>query len=520
MMRNKYQEMQDFILHLSDIYRENPDIEFSHEGLSAIIYSELVTLGVKDRDADFTHMGDRTFDRLSSYFTNRRNLNAYVDPRNGYFIQLQNKPELFENNIETISIYLPQDAKNIERSSRVLFDFLDDSNIPHRSKISRTERNDDILVQVTNMNDANKILNFAKGNRQIQAGLLPNNPFCYDTDGISIAYGRNGASFNSVLASLLAVYSMDRIKENKIDEMFLLDFIDFANKYYDHYFKDLNDLGEVVADFNLKGAEKNTNENNKRIVNVKNIYNYFLSSMYPMYNLEIFNKEFLDTSNDGKLIAEANEINKKRYDKPTPIEAQFVGSIDGLLLESVDTFKDKYHITEDSALNIVRNYLSEGNPSKITRDNDIRTKYIKNDFSNKMKKLLEISKKDLDSYYQDKKRIRTINSLQDAIMETYQKYEDRYEQGFEQADGISIATFALKNLLVTGNAGSFTRNNNARANLIKFGDNSIILNELGNGNPEIVKEEKALTNACREYVMSTINSRLENNQMIEHTNSI
>ena len=473
MIRNRYQEMQDFIIRLSTIYQNNTNKNYTFDDLYSFVYTQLVRIGsTQDGSVDFSNEGNHAFDRLKTYFGDRRNLEVFIDPRNNYFLQLQNKPELHENNVETIRLYIPQNEYNLERSARNLFDFMADSNISHISKISRYERNDDIVVQVTNMNDAIKILNYAKGDRQIQSGLLDSNPFCYSEDGIAMAFGRNGQSINTVVASLLTAYSLEKIANKKYDEMFLLDFISYTNNYLDHHFNKLNDIGEVVADFRIKKGEENTSENNKKIANVENIIRFYLNSIYPMYNLESFNKDFLETSNDAKLISQANAISVKRTEKQYSIDKQFVGTIDNILLDSVDT---------------------------------------KNDFAEKMKTLLALSNSDLETYYLNKKKIRAVQSLEDAIMETYLKYEDRYEQGFEQVDGIDRSIYALKRLITTGEADGFTRNNNARANLIKNKDPDLMFEGIIDRNN--LSSEEELSNKCREYVTKVITSREVKNDL-------
>ena len=512
MIRNRYQEMQDFIIRLSTIYQNNTNKNYTFDDLYSFVYTQLVRIGsTQDGSVDFSNEGNHAFDRLKTYFGDRRNLEVFIDPRNNYFLQLQNKPELHENNVETIRLYIPQNEYNLERSARNLFDFMADSNISHISKISRYERNDDIVVQVTNMNDAIKILNYAKGDRQIQSGLLDSNPFCYSEDGIAMAFGRNGQSINTVVASLLTAYSLEKIANKKYDEMFLLDFISYTNNYLDHHFNKLNDIGEVVADFRIKKGEENTSENNKKIANVENIIRFYLNSIYPMYNLESFNKDFLETSNDAKLISQANAISVKRTEKQYSIDKQFVGTIDNILLDSVDTFKAKYRMDDKAALDIVKGYIETNDYTKITRDNDTRNKYEKNDFAEKMKTLLALSNSDLETYYLNKKKIRAVQSLEDAIMETYLKYEDRYEQGFEQVDGIDRSIYALKRLITTGEADGFTRNNNARANLIKNKDPDLMFEGIIDRNN--LSSEEELSNKCREYVTKVITSREVKNDL-------
>ena len=506
---NRYQLMDEFIKKMASILRENNDKVIPFEDINELVHTNLVKIGTKHKDADLSFDGNNTFNRLKSYFEDYRNIEVNIDPRNNYFIQLQNKPEEHINNIETIKLYIPQDTINMERSARELFEYLSSSNISHISRISKNERFDDIVVQVTNWNDADKIIKFARGNRQIKYGMLEPNPFIFNVDGIGISTSRGG-SINNVITSLLSTYLNDKVINDKLNESSLLDFIDYSEKYYKHHFVDLNDIGEVVTDFDLKGCENSSSENNKKIANVGSLVDLFVKGLDPKFNLDSFKEFYLENSNDGKLIGVANAMGLLRNYKNNVNGSHFVGSIDSLLLESVDTFKEKYHIDDEHALKIVDEYIHGGNIQKITRDNDIRKKYVKGDFANKLNKLMNLSGLDLVRYYYNKKNSRAVRSLRDAVFETYIKYEDRYEQGFEQTDGYEKATYALKNLIKNNDARAFTRDNNARKNLIKYGNKQVAIEDMGyaQGHEVDMTSDKLIDEACKNYVSKVIDENI------------
>lgn len=508
-MKNRYQVMDDFIKWLACVLEENEEKKIPDEELNNLIYSYLIKINDKDKEADLSSDGNGTFTRLNSYFKDCRNIETFVDPKDNYYMQLQNRPEEHLNGMETIKLYIPQDSINMERSARELFDFLNSSNISHISKISKNERSDDIVVQVTNWNDANTIINFARGNRQLKNGMLDANPFLFSVDNISVSTSRGG-SINKVISSLLTTYFNDKIINDKLGEANLLDFTEFAQKYHKHHFVDFNDIGEVVTDFNLKGCEYNTSENNKKIANVGTLVDLFVKGLNPKFDLESCREFYLENSNEGKFLGDANAISLLRNYKNNVNGSNFVGSIDSILLESVDTFKEKYHIDDAQALKIVQNYLMDSNCQKITRENGIRDKYIKGDFANKMNRLLVLSGMDLSQYYRNKKDSRAIRSVQDAIFETYVKYEDRYEQGFEQVDGYSRATYALKRLISHSDALAFTRDNNARNNLLKYGNTAAITENISKVTGVFIDplDDKSLTDACSAYVTGVINEKL------------
>ena len=205
---NRYQLIDEYLKHMAGIFKENDDKVIPYEDICKLVNTFLVNMDTKDPNADFSKEGSGVFSRLQSYFSDSRNMKVYPDPENGYFLQFQNLAEQHLNNMDVIRLYIPQDALNMERSARELFDYLDASNISHISKISRKERNDNIIVQVTNWNDANRIIDFASGNRQLKSGMLPANPFDFSIDNIAISTGRGG-SVNNVITYLMATYFND-----------------------------------------------------------------------------------------------------------------------------------------------------------------------------------------------------------------------------------------------------------------------------------------------------------------------
>lgn len=505
---NRYQIMDEFLKKMASIFKENDDKAIPYDDICKLIHTNFVSIGVKDPKADFTDPGNNIFARLRSYFGDSRNMKTYLDPENGYFLQIQNTTEQNLNNMETIKLYIPQDTFNLERSARELFDFLDTSNISHISRISKKERFDDVIVQLTNWSDASKVLNFAAGNRQIKSGMLPANPFAFSIDNIAISTGHGGA-VNNVATYLMAAYFNDKIINEKLDTVELTDFIKYAQSYYKHHFIDLRDIGEVVTDFELTGCEVSTNENNRKIANVGNVVELFINGLDPMFNLDSLRKTYLDNSNDGKLIGVANAIGLLRKETNTANGSNFVGSIDSILLSSVDEFKNKYHIDEEHALKIIEIYLEDGNIQKITRSNDVRKKMIKGDFYNKLHKLLEMSGQNLETYYKNKKASRSIRVLQDAIFQTYLKYEERYEDGFEQVDGYTRATYALENLISNNSALAFTRDNNARDNLLRYGDREVSIDDIATvqGHQIFLDDPASIKAACNNYVTNVISSK-------------
>ena len=504
-MNDRFFRMNEFLKHASTIVKENPNLDIDTKKFSNILYHELTKLDSNDNETDFSK--NKMFDRLLSYFSDRRNINAFIDPSWDYFLQFQNKIEEAYNNKDAIKIYIPQRSASIERSARLLFDFLDKLNIAHISKISKRERMDDIVVIVYNQIDADKVLNFVSGNSQIQHGLIKPNPFSYSVNNISLAFDRDN-SYNQIIVDMISTYLRHLKANNHLEMASFEDFVNYATKYYIHHFTNLKDIGEVITDFHLEGCEINNTFNNKKIVCIGNVLHLFIRGLQPDFKLEEFYKSFNYVNNESHIISAASEIERNRNGLENLKSSNHLGAIDSLLLEGIDTIKDKHRTTDMEAVNIISDYMDTNNINLITRDNDIRNKFIKANMRAKLTRLLSINQCSLMDYYKAKYKSRKKNALDDAIFETYSKYEIRYEDGFSEVDGVSQATGALFEYVSKGNPGMFTRDNNGRNNLIKYSDPNVALSEL-----DLVKFEDVQDNSfdeynrCNDYVKKVIKER-------------
>ena len=504
-MNDRYSKMDEFIKYASNIVKENPNLDLDSKDFHVLIYDQLVRIGTTDREADFSK--SKVFDRLLKYFSDRRNISCFIDPTWSYFLQFQNKTEEAYSNSDAIKIYVPQKSSSIERSARLLFDFMDKLNIAHMSKIAKRERVDNIVIRVYNQVDADKILNFVSGNSQIQSGLINANPFTYSVNNIALGFDRDN-SYNGIITCMINTYLRHLKVNNNLEMASLEDFVNYASMYYVHHFSNLKDLGEVITDFRLEGCEVNNTYNNKQIVCVGNVLHLFIRGLQKEFNLSEFYRSFNYVNNEAHIISAASEIERNRNNMEDYKSSNHLGAIDALLLESIDIFKEKYNITEKEALDLVSRYMNSNDINLITREKDMRNKYLKNNMKDKLKRLLSINQCSLEEYYKAKLASRSKNALNDAIFETYSKFETRYEQGFEDNDGITQAANALFEYINKGKTAGFTRDYNSRSNLIKYVTNDLALKQLDNYEFEDAKDNKFnLFNRCNDYVKDVVSER-------------
>jgi len=496
-MSDRLTRINSFIRHASTLAKENPNIDLDSIRWKQILYHELVTLGIDNKETDLKD--NKTFDRLLSYFEDRRNIKVHHDPINEYYLELDNKIEEFYNNKDAIKIFIPQKSANLERSARLIFDYLDKMNIAHTSVIARKERNDNIIIEVFNQNDADKIINAFGEHNQIKTGLIEANPFCYSCNNIALAFDRD-SSYNAIITHMISTYLRYLRDNNKYDNASALDFINYCNAYYIHHFTNLRDIGEVVADFQLFGKEINNTFNNKAIVNVGNVLHLFLRGLQNDFSLEEYYRSFNIVNNEAFIISTANEVERARTGLEDLKSSNHLGSIDALLLESVDLFKKKYKCDNAVALQIIKNYMESNDPHYITSENDMRNRFIKSGIKEKLKRILNINNCSLEEYYILKERARSRSVLEEAIFETYSKFEKKYKEGLFTYGGKAQAIDALYDFVSTGNPNRFVRDNNARNNLI-YTNKDRTLNELSEIKDEDIK------NRCSIYVDKVIKER-------------
>ena len=124
---------------------------------------------------------------------------------------------------------------------------------------------------------------------------------------------------------------------------------------------------------------------------------------------------------------------------------------------------------KDYAVKGVIAYIKTGNENYITRTNDMRIKVVELDLCNKVNDYLIKNNISLQTLINNiLNNVNKENILISSIETTYKKYEELYKQGKCVYNGRNIVLNALKKYLISGNPESFTRDNSARENIIKY----------------------------------------------------
>ena len=396
-MSNKYNQIDSFLKIFRDIALENPQISFLSNDAKDMIYGQLIRLNVSKEDRRYDVSNEHFYDWIKRY-QNVENINCFIDPDWSYFCQFQNG---YWSTNEHIKVYIPLDSKHIKEGANLIFDFLAKNNVTHISKIGKKIRFDDIVIRLTNEQDARNLIEFVKQNSYINEGLILPNPFAYNKDGLALACDGE-ISYNSTIARCISIYIHEKKQIQRLNEVSVNDFYNFLINYYNKVFITENNYEKIIKDFKL-------NEYNEyldlEIKNYKQVLALIIKSASPDFGYEDYVKHFNDClNNDDK--RKTNEFGMglaKEYSEKNNI------NLDNLVLELVWVMSNKYG--NSTAINSIKDYLNTGIPNRITRDNNLRKRVIDCNLKDYINKYLNENHLTFEVY---------LNYLQTASMKNEQ----------------------------------------------------------------------------------------------------
>ena len=145
---SNYDKMQDFLNVIKKLALENKNKEIN----SDLVYSLLINYGLDNSDR--ISLKDKFAD-FYDYFSHTPNLRVY-EKADSAFIWFTNG-KLTGNEVK---LYAPFAKDKIVDAGKQIFTFLASNNITHQSKIATFERNDDLVIRVNTLEDAQKICDF------------------------------------------------------------------------------------------------------------------------------------------------------------------------------------------------------------------------------------------------------------------------------------------------------------------------------------------------------------------------
>lgn len=465
MNRDRLIEINNLLIQFRDELRKNPE-KLNDIASKSNTYYHLVRCNTPERvnNAD-----------LFQYWTSnnkRDNTQVFVSPNWQYFCQFISQPEKVIDHYDHHKIYLSLDSEHMKEGVERLFDFLDKENIPHRSKVGKLSRDDQIVVRVISHEDCRKVINFINNDPYIQEGKKKANPFTYQYKGVAIA-ADGAVSYNDCISKLIGLYLREMASNYEdIGKINVNTFIDFCVNYYNKYFVRREDVNKVLNDFGIKSSTELYD-----LVDFKYCVKLFLNGLNNSFD---FNKysSFIEEKKqnvDNELQGFKNEINNDDYMK--------------LFDELCEVMIGKYGLSEASYQ--IRTFLVTFNNAYITRDYNLRKRVYDKNFVDYIHHYAVMNEMSLDELIESRYNKNVASMFEDdnsrllrkGLLITYDYHNELYRQKKDDGTGYSYARSAIVRLLRDGEYIGFTRQqgvrNEIKSNISKDQALEIVCNELG-----------------------------------------
>jgi hypothetical protein len=305
---------------------------------------------------------------------------------------------------------------------------------------------------------------------------------------------------------------MKNIEErNAFDKVSIEDYINFVSIYYKFHFIKYNDIKETVTDFDIDGAHYNDTVSNEKIVNVRDIIDLHLKSMDPSYTLEKYFADYEERLDINIVKEKAHRLKEERAKGILTI-SEDIDEIDMLLFNSIELLKEKYKDRKPNyPFDVIQKYVNTLDQKFITRDYNLRQTFVEKDFGKKLKEKLNLTGNNVITYYYSKLDQFNTHILNNAIYETYKKYQDEYERHKTDIDGFTWVREALLDYIERGRPKGFTRENNVRQDLINYLNPMTVSNIIDKSSQRNTSRED-LYNIVEEYISNVIMNRYSLNQ--------
>ena len=250
-------------------------------------------------------------------------------------------------------------------------------------------------------------------------------------------------------------------KENQINQQ-LLNLIDGITEKSKNQYKSLWSIDNYIK------------ENNKRyITRHKKLRETIANSSFRDDIINLLDEKGIDFIEYAQeLINEREKQNKLQKLQQNEFENFSASELEKSTIitiqEIIKIMSDKYNANTAYA-NLIE-FIKTGKPNLLTKDYDLRERIVNSTFIVDVKKIIQSRDISVDEYIYSFSNIfieQNKSYLDEAIMETYSKYEKKYQEGVCDIDGYRFACEAVFELFKDGEYTGFTRDNDARKNLSK-----------------------------------------------------
>ena len=355
-MSENLTRINSFFHFLRDIIKENPEVKFNKD----IIYDWVTKLEVSGDEYDINIAEEGWFKEWQTTFSKYDRTSKKII---NYFCRFGNN----ENDVMALNnplkIFIPVNYKHLKISFEKIMNFLNENNIAYQAKIAKEIRIDNIVVRVSNINDAKAIVEYVNCDEYIKEGLGKPSPFCFNYRGIAFALDAN-TSYHNTVVNYIYNYINNKRADNELDSIDCTDFYNYVKELYTNEYEKFTDFSKIqLPNFNNKVSYE------RSILTDKEITKLIISANDEKFGENEFFEMFKEYNNALKIFEEKNDLCVLRC-----------------ITAIIKIHGKKYGV--DNALNAIKGYMSSGNAMFITSTGSLREEVIANNLLEKLKKFL------------------------------------------------------------------------------------------------------------------------------------
>lgn len=491
MVNIRKQNIDNFLKYLCDLITQNPGLTLN----SNSIYHELTRLNIPNSERTTKIDSNFRFWKVlgAGFFVNCK---VFVQENWNYFCQFVSHDLKAYNSHEHLKVYIPLDAQHIKYGAVEIFKFLDNENISHCSKIGSDVRFDDIVIRLIDPNDVIKLVNFISSNEFIQEGLIPPNPFLFNVNGIAMAVDGH-LSFNMTIANLIKLYIQEKQRTNTLNQVSADDFYNYVQLYINKAFSNSESLKKISTDF-----EDGTQLSTEELVNYKNVFELIIKCTSDDFSFQNYVQHYMDCTNPYMQNQKFEQIEKIKSISSASVNFQqtqhqdYIATEKDTILTTMEILKimsKKYGKT--SAYYSLEDFILTGDPCLLTRTDNLRERIVNSSYRNDVQNILSSRNISLSDFlHSAASSVVTPGEmfLEQAVLETYSKYETKFQEGSCHISGREFVIGSIIKLITTKQYDGFTRDNNARDNLQR----NVTVQEI----IDIIQKQIGIDNANRKQI--------------------
>jgi len=351
------EEIANLLEYFKQIYLQNPDLQVS----SDTIYSVLMSYGFNEeeyKDFDLRHLFYSWINRYSS----SKKLCVFHSERQNSFLQFHNTSKGFHH--KCVKLYISYPKEYMYECANKIFDYIEKNDISTYSKVANRIRSDSIVLRISDIKDAEKVINFINKDPILSSKAKYTNPFLVRDGVVGVAYDHM-MSYNSIISDLVASYIQYHRNNNTLNLVSFLDFKNYVELTYFHYFKNVSNISKFKNDFISSSDIDRSKSVGAAILNYEEVYNIIIMMLNKATSKDILNKieKYQDKENSLEFERYYDDVitNQSKKQNIEVAKQIFDNYIRYASLKYGKEFVDKY----------ISSYII-GNENAITRDNNFR----------------------------------------------------------------------------------------------------------------------------------------------------